>query len=630
MADSGIIANDLFQTARVEMVEDVGYALSYAGSTRWDWIFPANTLADLIATLTSSKAAARTSVTSGTHFKIVRSSINRYSSIEWAGIQAVGALFTYEDRSVDSLLDVLQRLQAAWSTTHEIDLDASEQAFESFRQMVDRTTPDLVQKVVGSSEMSARFSGIRDHEVSAAEFGVRGDGSDETAAMQSFLNYICTNGAHGVIPFRDVRISSSLVIPNVRGWTLRGMGRYRGTNLICISGNIPIIRMGAGGATNFRDWVLEDICLTYADPQSATSTSANCLYFEAMPYQFEMHNVYFRNGYYGIAYAAGVGGAWGGDWDGILFGSMSGGWINMAGTINSVPNNRFGRIYGDASTCTDYLFKSFTGYNSTIATVEVINLANAVGVVGSGIFDFTVGSSFIIGAVKVEGGRITAANADLVRIPAGCFIQMGEFRLQASNGGLTVTPSSGDCCIFALNSGGTAVSTLDVGLLAVTATATGFVNGYVLRGGQRFSQVIIKRLEKSLWKISNRASGSVINENIRIDQWMNARLSVNKGDAGVVVVPGETEGTLFFETALTAQRDIALPSDSSELIGGLRYRVYVGANVVNGTNYLRITVPGIRVIYTKQTTNAEIITVEWRTNASGAAGWVVTGVSPVG
>lgn len=445
--------------------------------------------------------------------------------------------------------------------------------------------------------------------------------------MQAFLDHIVANGAHGVIPFREVRISQPLTIAGARGWTMRGMGRWRGTNLVQTASNVPILRVGVGGGINLRDWVIADICLTYDTSQPASATAANCILFEAMPYQFELHNVYFRNGFYGIGYQAGVGGGWGGDWDGIVFGSMSGGWINMAGTVNSVPNNRYGRIYGDSSTCNDFLFKSFTGYNTTIASVEIINHANATGVVGSGIFDFTTGSSFIIGAFKLEGGRFTGPNVDLVRIPAGCYIQFGEFRLQASNGGLTVTPSAGDCSIFAMNSGGTSVSTVEIGLLAVTATAAGFTNGYVFRGGQRFSQVFIRRLEKTQWKLSNRPGGALVNENIRIDQWMNRRLSANKGDAGLTIVPGETEQTLFFETPLTAQRDIIPPTDSAELIGGLSYRVYVAANVVNGTNYLRIVVPGVRVIYSKTTTTAEVITVEWRTNSSGAAGWVVTGVS---
>lgn len=476
----------------------------------------------------------------------------------------------------------------------------------------------------------ARYSGIAYHEVSAAEprFGVKGDGTDETVAMQAFLDYIVTNGAHGVIPFRDVRISQPLSISGNRGWTLRGMGRYRGTNIIQLTDNVPIIRMGVGGGTSLRDWVISDICITYNTAQPAANTSANCIFFEGMPYQFELHNVYLRNGYYGIGYQAGVGGAWGGDWDGIIFGGMSGGWINMSGTTNSVPNNRFGRIYGDSSGCTDFLFKSFTGYNTTMSSVEVINHANGAGVVGNGVFDFTTGSSFIIGAFKIEGGRFTAPNVNIVNVPAGTYVSFGEFRIQASNGGMTVTPTSGDCTIFAMGSGGTAVATVDIGLLAITATSAGFLNGYVAKGGTRTSQVFIKRMDKTVWKLTNRASGALVSENMRIEQWMNKRLSADKGNASVTLTPGD-ETTLFFEAPFTATRDVNLPFDSSELIGGLAYRVYVAANVVNGGFNLRIVCPGVKVVYTKTTSIAEVITVEWRTTVSGAAGWYVTGVSPV-
>lgn len=465
------------------------------------------------------------------------------------------------------------------------------------------------------------FVGRRDLEISAAEFGVRGDGTDETAEMQAFLTWIASHGAHGVVPFREVRISSPLVIPNERGWKLRGMGRFRGTNLIQTTPNVPILRIGVGGSGSLRDWTVEDICLTFDAQQPAASTGALCIKFESMPYQYGLRNVNFRNGYYGVGYAAGVGGGWGGDWDGIVFSGMSGGWYDMSGTINGVPNNRFGRIYGDANGATDYLFKQWRGYNTTVETIEVINYNG-----GLGLLDFTTQSVFIIGTFKLEGGSFTLPSVDLVRIPAGAFIRFGEFTLRDTNGGLVINPSSGDCSVFALGAGGTSVATLEIGVL--NAQATSLLNGYLFRGAQRTTQVFIRRLERALWKIANTGGGTAMNENIVIDQWMNKRLSVNKGDAGLTVLPGETEGTLFFETPLTAQRDIILPSDTKDLIGGLQYRVYVATNVINGTNHLRLVIPGTRTVYSKTTSTAEVITVEWRRNTNGANGWVVTGVSP--
>lgn len=481
---------------------------------------------------------------------------------------------------------------------------------------------ELTAKFVSTLDAQSKPAARRgDLEISAREFGVKGDGTDETTALQAFVDYLAANGAHGVIPYRDVRISSPLVYPAVRGWKLRGMGRFRGTNLIQMSDNVPIVRVGAGGGDMLRDWAFEDICLTYNTPQPATNTSAYCLYFEAMPYQFTLRNVNFRNGYYGIGYAAGLGGGWGGDWDGIVFSGMSGGWYDMSGTINGVPNNRFGRLYGDASGATDYLFKQWRGYNTTVETIEIINYNG-----GLGLLDFTTQSVFIIGTFKLEGGSFTLPSTDLVRIPAGAFVRFGEFTLRSTNGGLTVNPSSGDCAVFAMGSGGSSVASVEIGVLNVQASS--LVNGYIFRGNVRSSQVFIRRLERTLWKIANTGAGTVVNENIVIDQWMNKRLSANKGDASLTVAPGETEGTLFFETPLTAQRDISLPSDTKDLIGGLQYRVYVAAGVVNGTNYLRLVIPGTRTVYSKTTSTAEVITVEWRRNTNGANGWVVTGVSP--
>lgn len=475
---------------------------------------------------------------------------------------------------------------------------------------VDRTSP------LGSAFESA-------YGVTARLFGVLGDGSDETAAMQSFINYIVVNGKTGFLPARDIRISSPLTIPVGRSWKILGQGPYRGTNIIQTTDNVPIVRAGVGSTGNpFREWRVEDVCLTYLNPQPATNTSANCWYFEAMGYEYSFRNVYFRNGYYGIAYLSGTGGAWGGDWDGIQFGSMSGGWVNMSGTINAVPNVRWGRVFGDANGCTDYLFKQWRGYNSTVDTIEVINYRGG----GRGLIDFSAGASFHIGSFKLEGGEFLQASMEVVRIPASSYITFGDFRLQSSNGGLVVNPASGYCSLFRMGTGGSEPASLVIGYLLTDATTIN--GGYLFDGGLRNTQIKIHRLTKGPWRVSNNGAGSVVSESIQVEQWQNRRISVDKGDASVTVIPGETENTLMFQTPLTATRDVALPSDSFDLIGGLSYRVYVGANVVNGSNTLRVTIPGTRVVYTKTSAIAETITVEWRRNTSGSGGWFVTGVSP--
>lgn len=132
----GVISNDLYQVARTELNEQVGFAIGNAGSTYWDAVLPAWALDDLIVTLIASQSADRTSVTRGTHFQIVRDGVDRLSDIRWLGLQGIGSLFQYEDTQVQQLIDVLQQLQATFATSYEIDLDGSETPRRAFIQNV--------------------------------------------------------------------------------------------------------------------------------------------------------------------------------------------------------------------------------------------------------------------------------------------------------------------------------------------------------------------------------------------------------------------------------------------------------------------------------------------------------------
>lgn len=457
--------------------------------------------------------------------------------------------------------------------------------------------------------------------VTTGHFGIKGDGSDETAAFQAFVTHVVTNGLEGIVTVNEVRISAAINVPRGRGWRIKGQGPYNGTNIVQTADNVPILRFTDTGSVAPRDWAIEDICFTYQTLQPYTNTAANCIYFETMVYEFVFRRVYFRGGRYGLAYKPEIGGAWGGDWDAIQFGQMSGGWYDMSRTINSVPNNRFGRIFGDAATCQDYLFKQFRGYNSTIDTIEVINYDHGL---GAGFFDFSAGASFHIGAFKMEGGKVLKS-ADLVRIPANSFITFGEFRLQGSNGGLILNPVSGEIRLFVMGAGGDNQATLRIGLLAITGEV---LNTYILAGGHFFDQVIIDRINyDGGWKLANTPGGTALTQNVQIETWMNKRMSPNKGDVDVTIVPGD-ETTMFFQTPFTAPRTVNLPSDVYNLIGGLKYRFYLAANVVNGTNTFTI-MADTRVVYTKDATNTQIITVEWRRHTSGPGGWFVTDVSSV-
>lgn len=452
-------------------------------------------------------------------------------------------------------------------------------------------------------------------EVNARDFGLVGDGTDETAKFQTFVNYLAANKKMGILPAAEYRISAPINFPGAEGWGLRGMGRAA-TTILQTRDNVPIFNMGVGleapNTAGFRMWSIGMMTLRWLNDQPATNTNAISLKFVAMAYQFRLYELFFYNGYYGQQTAPGQVVPWGGTWEDLYFNKlMTGGAINWTGVINDGPNNKFGRIFVEANAMVGPLF-IIRGHNLEFGPIEII-----WALMGPKLFEIAATSNVIISSLKLERATYTKPQV-LIDVLTQAFVTFGHLRIKSSFN--NIAPASGDVTLLRVGAGGDQ-SYVKIGKLeAGHGTNT---NAYLI-SGTRNNRVLIDTLSiKDGWKLTNPASQQAA-EMIKIDSFSNGMYSNDLGDADVNVELGAPT-IQSFETPLTAPRTIALPSDGSMLTGGLTYEV-VSRGAVNGVNTITIK-SGTRTITTISSAHYSVL-LTWRRNANGMNGWVVMHASP--
>lgn len=454
-------------------------------------------------------------------------------------------------------------------------------------------------------------------EINARDFGLMGDGTDETLAFQSFVNYLCANRRMGILPAPEYRVSSPINFPAAEGWGLRGMG-MASTTVIQLADNAPIFRIGTGaegkGVAGCRMWGITDMTLRYANDQPTTNTAANCIEFVAMCYQFELRRLFFYNGYYGQKTVSGQVVPWGSSWDDVYFNKhISGGAIDWTGVANAGPNNHFGRVFVEAQGQAGPLF-IIQGYNTVMDTVEVLAAHK-----GPQLFRFAAKSNFTIHALKLEHAQYLASQI-LIDLPTQSHLEIGQFFISSTYS--RFTPATGAIYAFSIGGGGGG-SFLRVGSLIVEGTPEA-TNSYVF-GGDRSNQIIVdKATVAGGWQLTN-TGGAQTAEVVTVNSYNNGKITPDLGDADHTVTLGSTNH-LYFETPLTTPRTVTLPSDSGHMHGGLTYEV-VSAGAVNGANTLTV-VSGTRVIAVIPVDNyrAEMV---WRRHANGHDGWRIKSAGPI-
>lgn len=441
-------------------------------------------------------------------------------------------------------------------------------------------------------------------------FGAKGDGvADDTTFIQGWINYLALFHVNGRAPQRTYRLTNTINFPATHGFGILGDGIDK-TVFMQATDNIPIFNFGATIVDEFYSITLRDMTMMYANTQPAANTNAFCWYFNIDAYQWDCQNIKFLNGFYGIKVKSGIGAPWGQNWDNFIFGrNVTGGAMDMTGTIFATPNNTWGRIYIDGTNMTGAVFKEIKGYNWTIQAIEILNTFNIPLII------FQAGSEVWIGALKLEIGTYNTNLAafgsfnSMVSVPS-CLVTIDQFSLAGSTCLLTSTTST---YVF-----GGAPYSLDVNHVTVTPTAT-TVNFYLssTTSFTRFGRVITT----SAFALPYANQGSSTSANfLSVDYIANDRLSDNKGDADYQVVAGDPSN-IIFQTALTAPRFVDLPVDTGNWFNGQKYKVMT-KGAVNGANTIVIRASG----NAKATLTADstYVVLTYRRNANPHVGWTIT------
>lgn len=458
-------------------------------------------------------------------------------------------------------------------------------------------------------ELQSKSSDI----LSLKDFGAVGDGVvDDTLAVQRFVDYICTKHTHGYAPAGTYKLTAKINFRGVYGWGIIGSGA-EATIFKQFTDNIPCFDLGSPVAEGMHSYTLRDFKLTYNTKQGNTNTNANPIVFSQMGYEGVFDSITFGAGHYAIKVKSGVGCPWGQTWDNLIFGGqLTGGAMDWTGGVNAVPNNSFGRFLVTATSMTDTIFKNIRGYNWVWGALELLSGTNVQWI------SLQAGSVLGLSAIKMEmcdySGSPTWDGLSLIYAP-NCQVDIGQLDL------------GGTVCRFEFTSARN-LCTVSAGSLSIQSLATKMTalptNFYLFSasGGDSY----IRYRQKGTYPVdySNVGSSDAANF-LTVYPDKNDKLSVNKGDADYTISLGD-HSMIQFETALTAQRTVNLPTSNS-CFNGLRYRIY-SRGAVNGSNNIAIKAGGV----TKHTltTDKTFVDFEWRRNATPHNGWVIvnSGILP--
>lgn len=452
--------------------------------------------------------------------------------------------------------------------------------------------------------------------VSALWFGAVGDDStDDTAALQAWLDCVVANNAVGWLPIGTYKTTATLVAPSApAGYSVRGE-HVQFTQIKQYTDNTAVLQIGdTDDSTRQHTW--DNVSFTYNEAQSSSNTNANCIVF-AGPGASQTTSAYgtfrrlsFSNGYYAMKLTSGEVAPWGCEFDMLYMQNMSGGFYDNTGGVGGVPNNKWGRMTLYCDDAVGPIFKNWNQYNSTVSAIEFLR-ADA----GPTLFTFAAGFGTDFGTVKLEIGEYTSA-ANLVEFGAKFHVRIGQFIIDDSVNTI-FTPSSGVLAVFnATSASAGADSYLDIGHLRLEAdTLTGTCVGFSSAANSARFRVGNLELADG-WELHNRSASS-IGDRLIVSEWVNGRLSGNKGDADYTVTVGDPN-VVHFGTAFTAQRTITLPSQTSNnTCSGLYYDlVFDGALA----NYSAVIKQGETTMRT-QTVDKKKLRFMWRRSA-----WVLVDI----
>ena len=441
------------------------------------------------------------------------------------------------------------------------------------------------------------------------------DKTDDTAALQAWINYLVTHHKRGTLGAGTYRVSAPLIIPAGYEWAIDG-DVAGGTRIMQTADNMPIFDIGPTGSKPLmHTWRISNIEFDYANDQPASHENANPILFSQMVCEFSLTGLRFARGSYAIKVKPGIGGPWGGLWDELVFeANLSAGAMQWTGCVNGVPNNKWGRFFVDCHNMVGPVFNDVRGYNWVVDTIEFIAAQR-----GAQLFSISGGSECTIGAIKLENGVYRNA-VDLIGIGPGAHVKIGQFFIGGN--AMVLHPARGAITLFATGVGGP-TGTFDLDTLVANATEFGG-DIYVISGAKGNLRIRDMSFDANPWQICNNGS-TTTGDTLTLDQYKNDRLSDNLGDASYAVTLGDPN-MLSFETPFTSPRTLDLPDVANRLFNGLYYEVRL-YGAVNGSNTLTIQCGGKKKFVAHS--DKVLMRFSWRRNATAAAGWMMTQYEPL-
>jgi len=446
-------------------------------------------------------------------------------------------------------------------------------------------------------------------------------GTDDTVAVQAFINYLTANHAKGYAPSGLYCVSATIATDHTYGWGVSGDGPET-TVFAQMAENTPLLDLGGKAPSNaggFHSILLEDVNLQFAAPQPSTNTSASLIRFSSMVYWSTFRRIAFNNAYDAIKVVSGIGGPWGSDWDDLRFtATTSGSAMDWTGAVNGVPNNKWGRFVVEMSIMSKPAFNNVKGYNWTIGTIECLGSVgtNSGGGTGQQLFSLQSGAIMDIDCLKLETLNYTGTHAftgsALIYAPS-CAVRIRQLFFGGTQSVFNTTNAlsifSGAVREFKIEYFLTNLSQAPANVTLSGASAGNVVIGYNDDGGTGYL-------------IPMTSIGGGVGANFVTYGRNNVRrLSDDIGDANYTLATNGGPTVIVAQTALTASRTVEIMNDTNFLFNGYTVTV-LSRGAVNGANTLVIKAGGI----TKATISSDNYAVEltWRRNPTAHNGWVVT------
>lgn len=443
-----------------------------------------------------------------------------------------------------------------------------------------------------------------------SRFGATGDGTtDDTVALQAFIDYVVTNHLHGFIPAGTYKITDTLDVPDRESWVIEGASRHFAT-IVQHTNNIPVIDMGAvAGSGGMHSWELRSFSIDYNTAQTG-NTSADCIRFTTMGYLGTIDNIGFKGGYNGIKVAPGIVPFWGCEIGRLWFQQgLRGSRIDMsAGSSAGAPNNRFGSLYTDArNAAAAAILFDIKGTGYTIGQIEANMVDN-----GNKVLRVNSDTRVTIGSILIENGTWTTGQ-DICDFTGASFFDIGSVWLSTAD----CAPASGQLALIKMGTGCVG----RIGRLQAQAdTLSGECN--LIEAGTAQDITVDDAIMSGGWTLQDLGSTDS-SQAITVTKWANGRTGANKGDAAYTVALGDPN-IIRYETTLTASRTVTLPSKAGDdLHAGLAYTI-VAYGAINGANTLVIK-EGSNTLNTLATDKVSV-TYTWH-RSGGAGKWVMTSYS---